>query len=79
MKHSCESQLLFTIHDFSYFINNRAQVDIGILDKPSTKQLKDHFLPHARSPQESLKAKFLKPTLFLININDLVKDIQHTV
>ena len=32
MKHSCESQLLLTIHDFSYFINNRTQVDNGISD-----------------------------------------------
>ena len=31
-KHSCESQLLLTIHDFSQFMNNRTQVDIGILD-----------------------------------------------
>ena len=29
-KHSCESQLLLTIYDFS--MNNRTQVDIGILD-----------------------------------------------
>ena len=31
-KHSCESQLLLTIHDFSHYMNNRTQVDIGILD-----------------------------------------------
>ena len=31
-KLSCESQLLLTIHDFSQFMNNRTQVDIGILD-----------------------------------------------
>ena len=31
-KHSCESQLLLTVHDFSYFMNNRTQVDVGILD-----------------------------------------------
>ena len=32
IKHSCESQLLLTIHDFSHYMNNRTQVDIGILD-----------------------------------------------
>ena len=34
IKHSCEShvQLLLTIHDFSHYLNNRTQVDIGILD-----------------------------------------------
>ena len=31
-KHSCESQLLLTVHDFSCFMNNRTQVDVGILD-----------------------------------------------
>ena len=31
-KHSCELQLLLIIHDFSHFMNNRTQVDIGILD-----------------------------------------------
>ena len=30
IKHSCESQLLITIHDFSHYMNNRTQVDIGI-------------------------------------------------
>ena len=32
IKHSCESQLLLSIHDFSHYMNNRTQVDIGILD-----------------------------------------------
>ena len=32
IKHSCESQLLLTIHDFSHYMNNRTQVDIGVLD-----------------------------------------------
>ena len=36
-KHSCESQLLLIIHDFSYFMNNRTQVDVGIL-KPLIKR-----------------------------------------
>ena len=31
-KHSCESQLLLTMYDFSYNMNNRTQVDIGILN-----------------------------------------------
>ena len=33
-KHSCESQLLLTVtvHYFSCFMNNRTQVDVGILD-----------------------------------------------
>jgi len=30
--HSCESQLLLTIDDFARALNNRLQVDIGILD-----------------------------------------------
>ena len=30
--HSCESQLLITIDDFAKAINNRQQVDVGILD-----------------------------------------------
>ena len=31
-EHSCESQLLVTINDFAYALNNKLQVDIGILD-----------------------------------------------
>jgi len=31
-KHSCESQLLLTVHDFSQYMNNKTQIDIGILD-----------------------------------------------
>ena len=31
-KHSCESQLLITCNDFAKALNNRQQVDIGILD-----------------------------------------------
>ena len=31
VKHSCESQLLLTINDFAYALNNKLQVDIGIL------------------------------------------------
>ena len=31
-KYSCESQLLLTMQDFSNCMNNRTQVDIGILD-----------------------------------------------
>ena len=31
-KSSCESWLLLTIHDFSYYMNNITQVDNGILD-----------------------------------------------
>ena len=30
--HSCESQLLLTIDDFPCTLNNKLQVDIGILD-----------------------------------------------
>ena len=32
IKPSCESQLLLTVHDFSHCMNNRTQVDIGVLD-----------------------------------------------
>ena len=31
-KHSCESQLPLTMHDFSRYMNERDQVDIGIWD-----------------------------------------------
>jgi len=31
-RHSCESQLLLTVDDFACALNNRLQVDIGILD-----------------------------------------------
>ena len=30
--HSCESQLLITTDDFAKAINNRQQIDVGILD-----------------------------------------------
>jgi len=42
MKHSCESQLLLTIHDFSHFMNSRTQVDIGILDFSKAFDKVDH-------------------------------------
>ena len=47
-EHSCESQLLVTINDFAYALNNKLQVDIGILDfsKPFDK------LPHTRLIQK---------------------------
>ena len=31
MKHSCELQLLLAVQDFSHYMNNITQVDIGIL------------------------------------------------
>ena len=31
-KHSCESQLLFTINVFAYALHNKLQVDFGILE-----------------------------------------------
>ena len=42
MKHSCESQLLLTIHGFSHFMNSRTQVDIGILDFSKAFDKVDH-------------------------------------
>ena len=43
-RHSCESQLLLTIDDFARALNNRLQVDMGILDFSKAFDK----VPHAR-------------------------------
>ena len=45
VKHSSESQLLLSIHDFSHFMNSRTQVDIGILDFSKAFNKVDHPRP----------------------------------
>jgi len=43
-RHSCESQLLLTIDDFACALNNRLQVNVGILDFSKAFDR----VPHAR-------------------------------
>ena len=91
MKYFSESYLLLIMHDFSCFMNSRTQVDIGILDFSKVFNKVDHsrllyaktwsqsFLS-GRSQQVAVEGSSFKAhTLFLICINELVKDIQSTV